>query len=127
MFIVGLAKWWYTLGWKGRVGAVGQSLLGVYDYFSIDLLIRTLFAPFKQDSAGRVDGPLNVQMKAFFDQLTSRLIGAVMRTILIVIGSVTLLLVAVWGLVRLVIWPIVPSLPAVAVVLAMSGWIPWKI
>lgn len=127
MFIVGLAKWWYTLGWKGRVRAVGQSLLGVYDYFSIDLLIRTLFAPFKQDSAGRVDGPMNVQMKAFFDQLTSRLIGAVMRTILIVVGSVTLLLVTIWGLVRLVIWPIVPSLPAVAVVLAMSGWIPWKI
>lgn len=127
MFIVGMLSWWYGAGWKRCVASVGDSLLGIYDYYSIDLLIKTLFAPFRQVSAGKVNGPLGVQFRAVLDKLISRVIGAIMRSIVIVIGSVALLLSTVIGILRIVLWPFVPLVPAVAVVLAMSGWVPWTI
>lgn len=127
MFIVGMLSWWYGAGWKRCVASVGDSLLGIYDYYSIDLLIKTLFAPFRQVSAGRVNGPLGVQLRAVLDKLISRVIGAIMRSIVIVVGSVALLVSTLIGALRIVLWPLVPLLPVVAVVMAMSGWVPWTI
>ena len=58
---------------------VWGKLVSVFDYFSIDLLVRTWFAPFRQISAGAVDGPIGVQIRAFFDRLISRTIGGIVR------------------------------------------------
>ena len=98
MFIVGLFSWWYGAGWLQRVQVVKERLSGLYDYFSIDLLIKTLFSPFRQISAGSVRGPIGVQIRAFFDQLISRTIGMIVRSLVIVSGSVTLVVSALLGL-----------------------------
>lgn len=127
MFIVGLFSWWYSTGWLRCAARVRDTLMSVYDYFSFDLLLRTLFSPFRQISAGKVRGPLGVQMRAFFDRLISRIIGATVRTIVIVVGSATLLIVVTVGAVRIVLWPVVPLLPVLFVLFAIMGWVPWKI
>lgn len=127
MFILGFFSWWYSAGWLRCLVAVRDNLLSVYDYFSLDLLLRTLLAPFRQISAGKVRGPIGVQVRALLDNLISRVIGGIMRTIMVVIGSVTLLIAAIIGLIRLIVWPIIPVLPVVFVILAMIGWVPWKI
>lgn len=127
MFIVGLFSWWYGAGWLRCLVAVRDNLLSVYDYFSLDLLLRTLFAPFRQISAGKVRGPIGVQVRALVDRLISRAIGSIMRTVMIVVGSATLFIAAVIGLLRIVIWPIIPVLPVIFVLFAMIGWVPWKI
>lgn len=126
MFIVGMFTWWYSGGWLQCVLSVRDRLLSTYDYFSIDLLIKTLFAPFRQISAGKVRGPIGVQLRALFDQLISRVIGGVVRSAVIVIGSLTLCVVALLGAFRIIIWPLIPLLPIVGVVFAMTGWIPWQ-
>ena len=127
MFIVGFFSWWYGAGWLRSVVAVRDNLLSVYDYFSLDLLLRTLFAPFRQISAGKVRGPIGVQLRALVDKIISRVIGSIMRTIMIVIGSVTLFIAAIIGLLRLILWPLIPALPVVFVIFGMIGWVPWKI
>lgn len=127
MFIVGLFSWWYGRGWLDQAMAAKDRLLGLYDYFSIDMLVRTLFMPFRQISAGGVRGSLSVQLQAWVDQMVSRIIGMMVRTVMIVIGSVSLLLACVVNIVMLVLWPFVPLLPVVGCVLSMTGWIPWKI
>lgn len=127
MFIVGLFSWWYGRGWLDQAMAAKDRLLGLYDYFSIDMLVRTLFMPFRQISAGGVRGSLSVQLQAWVDQMVSRIIGMMVRTVMIVIGSVSLLLACVVNIVMLVLWPFVPLLPVVGGVLSMTGWIPWKI
>lgn len=127
MFIVGMFTWWYSGGWLQCVLSVRDRLLSTYDYFSIDLLIKTLFAPFRQISAGKVRGPIGVQLRALFDQLISRVIGGFVRSAVIVIGSLTLCVVALLGAFRIIIWPLIPLLPIVGVVFAMTGWIPWQI
>ncbi len=127
MFIVGLFSWWYGAGWKRCVLAVRDNLLTIYDYFSIDLLLRTLFSPFRQISAGKVRGSIEVQFRAMFDNLISRTIGLIVRSLVIVIGLVVLTVMAIVGLIRVVMWPLTPVFPVICVLFAMMGWVPWKI
>ena len=126
MFIVGLLSWWYGAGWKQRVLVAREHLLSTYDYFSLGLLLRTLFAPFRQISAGQVQGPVGVQIRAWFDRLISRAVGLVVRSMVIVIGSITLMLVVLVQFAAIVLWSLIPAIPALGVSLAMAGWLPWQ-
>ena len=127
MFIVGLFSWWYGAGWVRCISAVRGGLASIYDYFSLDLLLRTLFSPFRQISAGSVRGPIGVQLRAMLDNLISRVIGAVVRTLVIISGTITLLVSCVLGLLRIIAWPFIPLLPIVCIVFASQGWVPWQI
>lgn len=127
MFIVGLFSWWYSAGWLRCISAVQTGLASVYDYFSLDLLARTLFSPFRQISAGAVRGPIGVQLRAVVDNLISRVIGGIVRTIVIIVGTVTLLLSCVLGIIRIVLWPIIPVLSIVFIIFAITGWVPWQL
>lgn len=98
-----------------------RQLLRALDSFSIGELLRTLFAPFRQISAGRVRGPLGVHLRAWADRLVSRFIGAFVRLILIFVGLAWLLVLALFGLMRLALWPVIPLLPAFGVLLFMIG------
>lgn len=125
MFIAGILSWWYGPGWRERVVAMRESLASTMDYFSIGLLLKTLFSPFRQISAGQVRGPLAVQMRAFFDRLISRLIGAMVRTTIIIVGLVAIFFSMVIGVIGLVLWAFIPLLPIAGLVLWLIGWMPW--
>lgn len=127
MFIVGILGWWYTTGWKQRFKALSERLLHTADYFSIDLLLKTLFAPYRQISAGQVRGPIGVQLRAFFDQLLSRIIGAIVRTFMIIAGLISMFVYLTVGLILVVAWGMVPLIPLVCLVLFFVGWLPWKL
>ncbi|HYG83424.1 MAG TPA: hypothetical protein VD907_00925 [Verrucomicrobiae bacterium] len=124
--LVAFFLWWYTEGWKQQLKKAVLRLAGIADLFSIDLLLKTLFAPFRQISAGRVNGSLNMQFRAFIDRLFSRVIGAIMRLFMIIIGAFALLLAVVVNVALLMIWPLLPLLPVVGVVLFIQGWLPWR-
>ena len=113
--------WWYTAGLRQRLKKISVRLDGTIDYFSMDLLVKTLFAPFRQISAGKVDGSLEVKMRALIDRLFSRLIGAFVRSLLLVVGGVTIALQAVLALVMILLWLLVPFLPVAGIVLMISG------
>ena len=125
MFVIGLISWWYGRGWGDAAGRVGKRLLSLEDYFSIDLLLKTLFSPYRQIAAGKVRGPLGVQMRAFFDRLISRLIGAMIRLFTILVGLIALAFNIVVGVLVLLCWAVVPLLPIVGIVLFAAGWLPW--
>ena len=124
MFIVGLLTWWYGMGWRQRVGIVKERLASTLDYFSIDLLLKTLFSPFRQISAGKVNGPLAVRWRAFVDRLVSRCIGAIVRLIIIMVGIVIILFFSLIGLLSLALWAVVPVLPIIGVAMMLIGWVP---
>jgi hypothetical protein len=127
MFIVGILSWWYGRGWRQRISRLSEKLAGTVDYFSIDLLARTLFSPYRQISAGKVRGPLGVQMRAFFDRLISRLIGAMIRLTMIIVGVFAILIHAIFGSVMVVLWAFAPVAPVAGIVLFLSGWVPWSL
>lgn len=127
MIIVWAISWWYGAGWLEQFSKLKERLATSYDYFSIGLLMRTLFAPFRQISAGRVNGPIGLQLRAFADRLISRFIGAFVRSILIVVGTVWMIVQTILGAMAMVLWAAVPVLPFVGFVCMLSGWVPsWR-
>lgn len=126
MFIVGLLKWWYSAGWSRQAQIIADGLHRTTDYFSIGLLLRTMFSLFRQDGAGSVDGPLTVKLEAFAGALISRFIGAGIRTAVVLMGCVTIVLRVLFGGVMLLLWLFVPFLPIIGFIVMMTGWIPWQ-
>ena len=127
MVIVGILAWWYTDGWRQAIRGVQSRLAGLFDYFSIDILLRTLFSPFRQISAGKVDGAIGEQLRAFGDQLISRFVGATARLIIMIFGLVAIIGAILFGLLYIVLWAFVPIFPLVGLVMTLIGWIPWTI
>jgi hypothetical protein len=126
MFIVGMLTWWYTTGWKKIVVIFGEKLSATEDYFSIDILLGSLFAPYKQISAsGSGRGTLQDKMREWGDRQFSRFFGAIIRLLLIIVGLIWLSVQAVLYLLCLVIWPVFPLMPLVGLVLMMVIGIPW--
>jgi hypothetical protein len=124
LLFTSLLKWWYTDGWRQRVQMVSNRLDGLIDYFSFGLLLKTLFSPFRQISAGKVDGPLEMKMRALVDKLVSRVIGGMIRIIILLVGGVSVAVQVLFGLAVLIGWALVPLLPVAGVVLMMPGKTP---
>ncbi len=126
MFIVGLLRWWYTRGWHRRAELVLRRIDATMDFFSIGLLLKTMFALFRQDGAGSVDGPLSVKINAFFGRLISRCLGAMIRSTVLVIGLFAITGHALLGIAVLGLWAVVPIFPIIGFLLMVSGWLPWQ-
>lgn len=127
MVIVGTFLWWYSAGLRSELVRSRTKLASIYDFFSIDLLLKTLFSPFRQISAGSVRGPIGVQLRAWLDNLFSRAIGAIVRSFMIVFGSLTLALSGIVATLRIMIWIGAPALPLVGIILWVSGFVPWTL
>ena len=127
MQIVGLLSWWYSGGIVRTVRRIWVRLDGLMDLFSIGLLLKTLFAPFRQISAGKIDGPIGIQVRAFFDNLISRIIGAIVRTMVLIAGAFTITFSVIVSLFLIVLWILVPLLPIVGLVMMLTGYAPWTI
>lgn len=124
MFITGLLGWWYGAGWRQKLRHIGERLARAFDAFSIDLLVKTWFAPFRQISAGRVSGPLGVQLRAWGDRMISRMVGGFIRTVVIIVGVLWLLVLLIVGLCEMIVWLVAPLLPVVGAFLMAIGWVP---
>jgi hypothetical protein len=122
MLLATFFAWWYGVGWMTLVQKVSGRITGVLSFFSVGQLATSLFAPFRQISAGRVQGPLGVILRAWVDRLFSRGIGAVVRTLLIVTGLLCAAFYAVLGLIMIIFWPVLPALPLLGLVLMVTGY-----
>ena len=126
MLVTSLLLWWYGNGWRDQLGLFSDRLARSADYFSIVALLKSLFAPFRQISAGSIgNAPLDAKMRAWIDKLVSRFIGALVRSAIIVIGLIALLFECLFGIIRLLVWPLLPFVPVAGIILAMMGWMPW--
>lgn len=127
MHLLALVSWWYGLGWLDQVALVRGRFVRATDRYSLALLFRTLFSPFKQlDANNGGKKALDAQFRAWVDRLVSRCIGAMIRSFMILVGSVVLVFEAVFAVFRLVMWPILPIAPLIGLIVTATGWIPWQ-
>lgn len=124
MFLTGILSWWYGDGFLGRIQMTKKRLVGTADMFSIGLLISTLFQPFRQISAEKISGPVADQFRAFFDKLLSRIIGAVVRSVVIISGVIMLTIVLIFSVIFLLIWLVAPFAPVIGLIMSVIGWVP---
>lgn len=112
MFLVDLISWWYLRGWGIYFGDLKKTLGDTTDMFSIGEMVRTLFKPYKQISAGA---------DSAIDRLISRFVGFFARLVIILAGLILLAIEVIFGLLLAIIWPVVPMMPIVGVVLMVVG------
>lgn len=121
MLLFALFSWWYTAGWLQLAHLLTRRMAGVLDFFSVGLLLKSLFAPFRQISVGKVQGPIGVQLRAWADLQISRVIGAIVRLMVIAFGLVTALAMLIVVVSLLVIWPLLPAMPLLALLFTFGS------
>jgi len=101
--------WHYTKAWFLMWGVWRNFLWFVIHFFSLPQLMRSWFAPFKRITEERGER-FNLEDLAGFViiGLLSRLVGAIIRTVIIALGVVTLMLTVVGGFVTYLVWALVP-------------------
>ena len=127
MLILSMFSWWYVAGFREQLNHIKMMFVKVNDQFSIPLLFKTLFQPFRQISVGKVDGALEDKMRAWLDRLVSRMIGVFIRTMVIMVGLVAMVAVAIFSMLRIAVWLITPVAPFIGVVLVTYVGTPWII
>jgi len=123
MAITEMFFWWYSHGWQVFIEKIRTWFSSVTDFFSMDSLIRTLFKPYRQISAGSASGTASLDLKfhMFLDRLVSRFIGFISRLILLLAGTIIIILVGALSLILIILWPIIPFLPITGIILSIAG------
>ncbi|MBU4284905.1 hypothetical protein KKF60_01715 [Patescibacteria group bacterium] len=102
-------KWYYGEAMKNVLNAWRNFIIFALNYFSIPLLLKTLFAPWKRDITRK---PRGLDIKKFLDYLAfnliSRGLGFLVRLVTILVGIVFLILVAVAGAIFFAFWLVLP-------------------
>src|SRR3989344_2720017 len=94
---------YYIISWKG-------TLAYFVHFFSLSLLIKTLFSPWKRLIVVDTSPGFNLQSKfeTFMFNLISRGIGAMVRFTLFWVGIILISFVAVGGAIGVFFWLILP-------------------
>lgn len=117
MLALTLLQWWYGRGWKTVAVRAERRIAGITDAFSVSILLRTLFAPWRRIVTYPGAG-LDAKFRALIDNFVSRCVGFVVRVCVLIAAGVSLAALSVIALVQLVLWPL---LPVAAVVFLVWG------
>ena len=121
MVIILSLRWWYSAGWKWAwQRSVTQRVRWCIETFSIPQLIQTWFSPFKQTFTARKRGSFDAQIHALIDNFVSRVIGFIARTFIILTGALCMLFSFISGILLIVVWPFIPALPLIAIILTVA-------
>ncbi len=122
MVIILSLRWWYGAGWKWAwQRSVSQRITWCLEAFSIPQLTRTWLSPFKQTYVGGKRKSIDAAVRGLVDNLVSRVIGAIARTLIIFAGLICMFFAFLSGVVFVILWPFIPLSPIIAVVLAVGG------
>lgn len=99
--------WWYGQGWKAVLTSFGPRIQGVQNMFSVSQLLRTLFEPWRRIISYPGDS-LAEKFRAWGDNMVSRAVGFSVRCIMLLASIIASIAVAVFTLVELIVWPLLP-------------------
>ena len=109
-------QWYYKKGVKNAIAVYQSIILLVYDFFSISLLLKTLFAPWKRDVVEPGTPTLQLMIQAMWFNLIARFMGFIIRSIIIVFGLICIALTILFGALTLLVAFGLPfACPAIAI------------
>jgi hypothetical protein len=107
-----LVQWvfWHFIEMPKNILKSWKDIFRFYlNYFSIPLLLKTLFAPWRHNLSSYPKGfDLGEYFEIFISNLISRTIGAILRFFLILIGFFVEILIILAGIIILFIWFVLP-------------------
>jgi hypothetical protein len=116
MIVLAFLSWWYGRGWKLMFESLKKRVQGIGNAFSVSLLLRTLFAPWR-----RIITPpgasLADKFRALGDNIVSRVIGFIVRFFVLIGALISIVFVGLLSLIQVVLWPfIIPAIPILIVI-----------
>lgn len=111
-------SWWYGDGLIRFWQAIQIMTEKVYSFFSITLLLRTIFDPWKRDAYYIENAAIDIRIKIWFNNLISRVIGFIIRLFTIFAGLVVTSVFFIFLIVILLGWVF---LPIVVIFLIING------
>lgn len=99
--------WWYGIGWADISQRIGARVVGVWQQFSVGILLRTLFSPWRRIVA--VPGKsFDAILRGMVDNTVSRFVGFFVRIFVLLAALILTSLAAIIGLVMVLFWPLLP-------------------
>jgi hypothetical protein len=105
--VIELIKWWYSSGWLKAFNKTSDWTNGVRNAFSVSILLRTLFSPWRQiiSLPGK---SFDAKLRALVDNFVSRIVGFFVRLIVLFTSLLMLVGALLGGFVLAVLWPFIP-------------------
>jgi len=117
----GFGLWsWYIFSIKSLFSNIKLIVLKTLDYFSVTILLKTLFYPWRRDVMTTRNLPINIRFRVMIFNLLSRLIGACVRLVTIFIGLIITFLVYILGAATIVVWILMPMLVLAGFIIGIS-------
>lgn len=115
-----LLAWWYLKGWVQAWHEIPETLYKVQQAFTLPVLFRTLFSPWKQitSSGGR---SLDEKIRSMIDNLLSRAVGFFVRFFVLLAALFTLATVTVFTVMLAVVWPAIPAAIVFFIIRGIAG------
>lgn len=120
MLFIHLFSWWYGQGWQQVAKTAWVRLIRVSHIFSVPILIRTLWAPWRR-IISYPGASLDAKIRAFGDNLVSRVIGFTVRTLVLIAAGLILFLTAIGGAIFVILWPLFPLAVPVLIIKGIIG------
>lgn len=120
MLAIEFFAWWYGAGWLQTVRNVQKRLAKTSHMFSVPILLRTLFAPWKR-IVSYPGASLDAKLRAASDNLFSRCVGFTVRIMVLLAAFIMLTVVGVFALAEVVVWPLLPLAVPVLIVLGTTA------
>lgn len=109
MLLMQLLSWWYGRGWKRSAMSVRKHLTGVSHLFSVPILLRTLWSPWRR-IVSYPGASIDAKLRALGDNMVSRMIGFTVRLLVLFTAGISLLVTSLGGIMVIIAWPLVPVL-----------------
>ena len=120
MLLIDFYSWWYGAGWKLRFTSIFKNIANWLEYFSIGILLKTLFSPWRQNvSYVRPDQGLNIKLNAIGDNLVSRFVGFFVRLGVLFVAAITIVGVFITSVIFAILWPVLPIAPVAIIILGV--------
>lgn len=125
MIVLAFIQWWYGRGWAEQGRAFFKRIDMVANSFSLGILVKTWFSPWKQmiTTTSR-NSSIEYRFRASVDNLVSRVVGFVVRSIVMFAAVVMMAVMGVACIVTVLIWPFLPVLPMLLLLISAVG-VPW--
>jgi hypothetical protein len=123
-FFLAYLKWHYGRGLREFFGVSGNFLWFVSNFFSFKLLLKTLFAPWKR-LGEHYEGGLD--LSAFASALIvnglMRVVGFCTKTLVLLVGLVSYIVVLVFSFFIFIIWVLAPLILLGSLILSVTFFV----
>lgn len=119
-FLSDIFGWWYSKGIRDFFDYLFAFLVKITDIFSVKLLFRTYFSPWKRDLVSSEGLPLNGIIQVALSNLVSRLIGFLIKTVILFIYLIVLAIFVVLSLFLIFVWLFLPLISIAGIIYGLK-------